>query len=305
MGKLIGAVLAAAGVAIGAYALYSHTFQDDTIVVTLPPSPAHVLATAQVGTSHLARPNSPAPDTGRLPARAAWEGTVTPAPRVPASDIRSSSSAAPPRIPVGWQATTIEAPIDQTGLARELQRQLKRVGCYEGDINGVWTPSARRAMKAFIDRVNATLPIEQPDFILLAIVQNHQGRACGTSCPEGQALAADGRCLPSAIIARAAKKPAPVDNSNSGSFAAAAVAPSDGAVPIAPGRMGLAGPQPEPSPLVTDARAPGPYLSSQDVAAQDGPPVKSARPPSNFDARARERRRERGWVQRAFPSSMY
>ena len=306
MGKLTGAILTAAGVAVGAYAVYSYelnSYEYDAIVVTPPPPPAKVLATAQVSTSDRTRPDNPASVTGRLPAGVSWEGTVTLSPRVPTSDIRSSSPAAPPRVPVGRQMATIEGPMDHLGLARELQRQLRRVGCYEGEINGIWTPSTRRAMKAFIDRVNAALPIEQPNSILLAIVQNHQGEACGTSCPAGQALAADGRCLPSALIARAAKRPAPVDNS--GSYTANAAAPSDGAVPIAPGRMGLAGPQPEPSPLAADARAHGPYLSPPDVAAQDGPPVRSARPPSTFDARARERRRERGWVQRAFPSSLF
>jgi peptidoglycan hydrolase-like protein with peptidoglycan-binding domain len=48
-----------------------------------------------------------------------------------------------------------------------LQSELKRVGCYGGVINGVWTGSTRQAMKAFMDRVNATLPTDLPDTILL------------------------------------------------------------------------------------------------------------------------------------------
>ena len=53
------------------------------------------------------------------------------------------------------------------------------MGCYGGDLNGVWTPATRKAMKAFTDRVNATLPVDQADDILLTLVQAHQGEACG------------------------------------------------------------------------------------------------------------------------------
>ena len=110
--------------------------------------------------------------------------------------------AAPPRA----------APIlrDRDTLARELQKELKRVGCYEGELNGAWTPLTRRAMKAFTDQVNATLPVHEPDAILYALVQGHQDRACGKPCPSGQGLDEDGRCLPNAILARAAKKGPPL-----------------------------------------------------------------------------------------------
>jgi hypothetical protein len=82
------------------------------------------------------------------------------------------------------------------------------VGCYGGALDGVWTPATRGAMKAFTEAVNAALPSDQPDTILLSLVQGHQGKACGQTCPDGQGLAGDGRCLPNAILARAPKKPA-------------------------------------------------------------------------------------------------
>ena len=86
-------------------------------------------------------------------------------------------------------------------LAQHLQRELVRVGCYEGEVNGAWTPATRRAMKAFTDRVNATLPTDEPDFILLSLVQAAQGKVCGTACPVGEAPADDGRCMPNAVLA--------------------------------------------------------------------------------------------------------
>ena len=86
---------------------------------------------------------------------------------------------------------------------------MKRVGCYEGEISGVWTPSSRMAMKGFTDRVNARLPIDQPDYILLKLVQNQKDKVCGKPCPAGLATAQDGRCVSEATLADAAKKPEP------------------------------------------------------------------------------------------------
>jgi hypothetical protein len=101
---------------------------------------------------------------------------------------------------------TSPTPGDRASLAQDLQRELARVGCYDGQINGVWTTSTRQAMKAFLERVNATLPITQPDDILLALVRGQRVMACGTTCPSSQALTDDGRCMPTAILSREAKK---------------------------------------------------------------------------------------------------
>jgi hypothetical protein len=93
-------------------------------------------------------------------------------------------------------------------LARDLQRELKRAGCYYSEIDGDWGPGSKRAMTEFADRVNAALPIEEPDVVLLALLQAHAGQVCGRACPAGQGLDANGRCLPHAILARAERKPA-------------------------------------------------------------------------------------------------
>src|SRR5438552_8762577 len=105
------------------------------------------------------------------------------------------------RAPVGQSPKPAWPPGDRVSLVRELQRELKRVGCYEGEISGVWTPSSRMAMKGFTDQVNAKLPIDQPDHILLKLVQNHKEKACLKPCSTGQAAAHDGRCTPGTILA--------------------------------------------------------------------------------------------------------
>jgi hypothetical protein len=97
-------------------------------------------------------------------------------------------------------------PKDRTSLARALQQELKRVGCYEGKLNGVWTPLTRKAMKAFNDRINAALPIGEPNQILLTLVRSHDGKICGAPCPTGQSIADEDRCLPNAILALAHTK---------------------------------------------------------------------------------------------------
>ncbi|MEZ5817162.1 MAG: peptidoglycan-binding domain-containing protein [Hyphomicrobiaceae bacterium] len=89
----------------------------------------------------------------------------------------------------------------ETRLAESIQKELKRVGCYAGDLDGDWGPETRRAMKAFNDRVNATLPTDQPDYILLTLLQGHSAKACGAVCPQGQALSDGGKCLPHSVIA--------------------------------------------------------------------------------------------------------
>jgi hypothetical protein len=94
---------------------------------------------------------------------------------------------------------------DRASLTRTLQSELRRVGCYDGYINGDWTTSTRNAMKAFTDYVNARLPVDKPDIVLLSLIQGYEGKACRGSCPTGQDLR-DGHCIPNALIVHA-KKP--------------------------------------------------------------------------------------------------
>ena len=117
------------------------------------------------------------------------------------------------------QATSTN-PLPQAGalLTKEIQRQLRRVGCSNGEIDGVWTQSTRRAMQTFTNRVNATLPVERPDHVLLAILQSQPDRICNKPCHLGENLAPDGRCAPGAIAgysiktAAASKSPSLITN---------------------------------------------------------------------------------------------
>jgi hypothetical protein len=122
----------------------------------------------------------------RMETSASAQATVVTVPARPGGG--PPPQAAPRQAPPGTAS-----PRDPASLARQLQSELRRVGCYDGELSGVWSPRTRMAMKAFTDRVNASLPVDKPDQILLALVQSHQGVAC----------------VPPPVLAKAPAKPEP------------------------------------------------------------------------------------------------
>lgn len=198
------------------------------------------------------------------------------------------------------------APADKGALARELQLELRRVGCYGGEINGIWTPNTRKAMKAFTERVNATLPVESPDDILLSLVRAHQDEACAGSCAPGHGLSEDGRCVPSPQLAQAAKRPTPptaavpprgirgeatrkpTPAASGWTTVTTASAPKRPAAPPPLGRMALAGP---------NADAPGAAAEPPPRPGAAGERGKHARAARVASKQARARRPERVFVR--------
>ena len=92
-------------------------------------------------------------------------------------------------------------------LVRDLQGELKRVGCYSLDIDGEWTPATRQAMKDFTERVKAVLPVERPDPAHLLLLQSHAEPVCRDSCRAGEGNA-DHRCLASSLLGSESRKSA-------------------------------------------------------------------------------------------------
>jgi hypothetical protein len=124
-------------------------------------------------------------------------------------------------------------------------------------------------MKTFTERLNATLPMDEPDGVLLAMVQGEPDRVCGKPCPPGQGPSEDGRCLPDAILAKAARKPwpapvaaqVPASGLPAGSKPVAAItgwsATVTAARPAAPAVGRPLGPPPQPpAPAVAQTTAP-------------------------------------------------
>jgi hypothetical protein len=231
MGKTSGCVLILAGLSVGAYALYEPQPQAEIAAAVRAPGggadgTSPVLKVAdKPDKKHGGSDASPAPQPATKPAPEPLKGDksgkggppgvappthlVPPVP-VPAKRPRTAVAAvqvdaAPPRVPVG-ESKADPRPLSGTELTSEIQRHLKRIGCYRGEVTGVWSPSVRQAMRALTDRANATLPVDGPDPVLLAMVQGQEPGACGTDCPRGQDRAADGRCVPSALVASAKAK---------------------------------------------------------------------------------------------------
>jgi hypothetical protein len=112
-------------------------------------------------------------DADAVGSRFAYADVVTVTPRLPepvAVAPAARQQAVTPRI----------NPADSVALSRALQGELKRVGCYDGQITSVWTPAARKAMRTFTERANAQLPVDKPDVVLLSLVQSHREVVCET-----------------------------------------------------------------------------------------------------------------------------
>lgn len=191
--KFAGFALLAAGFAFALHA-YSPTRFDhrETAPVVAPedivrPEPARL----SVARNFAIRPaDAPSPAQNDVVTQTA---TVTALPGLP-----SASAVA--------FATSAEDTGNRATLVRRIQRELRRVGCYDGQIDGEWDRTLRTSMGQFIDRVNATLPHQEPDVVLLTLVRNHKAAVCGSGCPTGQAQDDTGRCLPDAILAKAQRR---------------------------------------------------------------------------------------------------
>jgi peptidoglycan hydrolase-like protein with peptidoglycan-binding domain len=222
--------------------------------------------------------------------------------KIPTPSVKTEIAASQPSwAPTVQPATILPHPSDRTSITRELQRELQRVGCYNGEINGVWTEMTRKAMKDFTNRVNASLPVDQPDSILLSLVKGHPDKACGKSCPAGEGMSQDGkRCIPNALLAQAARKASTAAN-GSGSKTPMVEKPAPAVTdwtarvtPAAPlrsteGRMALAGPgaqspSPPNAPLVADPPQARPtnHRARRDRAARHYPRYRYGRSGTAF-----------------------
>ena len=63
-------------------------------------------------------------------------------------------------------------------LARDLQRELQRLGCYGGPIDGDWGEGSRRALERFARRVDADLKTDEPSMRALRAVEETERRVC-------------------------------------------------------------------------------------------------------------------------------
>ena len=110
----------------------------------------------------------------------------------------SIANEAAPRTPV--TSATNSKPSVQRQLARQIQSELKRVGCYSGRLDGSWGDRSRSAMANFIARVNASLPTNEPDVFLLSLIKGQTQAVCGPACG-GDEVLSGGRCVAQTVVA--------------------------------------------------------------------------------------------------------
>jgi hypothetical protein len=196
-----------------------------------------------------------------------------------------ATSSTPAPAPTRAIRPSTDLPVDRVSLIRDLQRELKRVGCYGGDVNGVWTTSSRLAMKSFTDKVNASLPIDNPDEVLLSLVRGHKDTACAAACPPGQALNEKGRCLEMAKADPAPPdrmpSPAQTETVEKANSTPSSAAPAAAAAAALAGSAALAAAAPSTSSAAMATPNPGPPEGRSRMAAapvdQDPPSTRSER----------------------------
>jgi hypothetical protein len=250
MSKSIGLLLVGAGVGVAAYALSARDMSGPTPV--LPARPAY---------------SEPAPPADAAPKPTIWAVAphtgpasvpivAVPAPN-PVPVKRLNLTDLPQRIAIGRESDDGRPTVDKLQLGRDIQRHLKRVGCYTGEVNGTWSPGTRRAMKAYLDHVNASLPVEEPQLALLALLETQGSLACGAPCTS----AADGRCRTAAGSVQETRAPlVPVGEPGASPLASSATIPLEG-------QMSLAGPN-DSVALPPAASSSRPNLASEPPRSQ-------------------------------------
>ena len=105
---------------------------------------------------------------------------------------------------------------DGSKLGRDLQTQLKRVGCYSGAVDGKWTAKGKDALKDFVKYAKVSLSIDEPTVTALDAVTSKTERVCPLECDSDE-TEVNGRCVaskPSKPRQQQSAEPAPATAPN-------------------------------------------------------------------------------------------
>jgi uncharacterized caspase-like protein len=81
--------------------------------------------------------------------------------------------------------------IQQYELGRSLQLELKRVGCYEGVMNGEFGVATREALRNFVKHSALRLRVDDLSLDTIKAVRGFDKRVCPLSCPPGERAEGD------------------------------------------------------------------------------------------------------------------
>jgi hypothetical protein len=87
-------------------------------------------------------------------------------------------------------------------LARNVQSELRRVGCDPGSTDGKWSGKAKDALREFRRLAKVSLPSDDPTEEALSALKDKQARICPLRCAADQ-TEVNGKC-----IAKAKSEPA-------------------------------------------------------------------------------------------------
>ncbi len=181
-----------------------------------------------------------------------------------------------------------------------MQAELKRVGCYVGEVDGEWGPASRRALRAFIEQVNSGLSGDEPDLIQLTLVRGYPGSACRSAPGSAAGTMTAHRSSPPLGPTLAPARPSFA--ASAPTFAAAPV-PAPALVSQAPVVTGtIATPTAEAArPAGFEGRMAIGAPMAPDSTAGDAAPLIAAAPPPPRAHRPRPaaqqaQRRERAWT---------
>jgi hypothetical protein len=113
---------------------------------------------------------------------------------VEAAAQQAKIAALPPPPPL----SPAPSPTDATTslqLARELQQELKRVGCDPGAVDGSWGAKARLALSRFAAVAKKDLSLDTPTADALQALRAKTGRVCPLQCEDDEVASGD-RCVP-------------------------------------------------------------------------------------------------------------
>ena len=144
--------------------------------VRMVASPAFAAATA-------ARPPDPALNRSSPPVPSAVAAS-------PEADKSQQTAAVSPTEP-SVRASPLSI---QFIIARELQDELSRVGCYSGNIDGDWNAASRRALQNFNKHAGTKLDVEFANLNALGVIRSRMSRICPLVCDRGSRVRGN-RCV--------------------------------------------------------------------------------------------------------------
>lgn len=75
--------------------------------------------------------------------------------------------------------------IDPAQTARQLQTELRRVGCYPGDANGNWNNDSRKALELFNKHAGTKLDVKMASLDAVDVLKGKGSRICPLQCDHG------------------------------------------------------------------------------------------------------------------------